>query len=177
MLLKLFLFFLKIGFISFGGGYAVIPMIQFHMSSQAWLSDSEFQEIVTLASMAPGSVATNSATLIGYRIAGTAGAIASTIGIIMPSLIIIVLIAAFFYKFHNNKWVKAAFYGLRPIIVALIGYAALVLGAQTIGLASPSWMMIMTLVICAASLLALIKYKLHPFIVIIAAGVVGIILF
>jgi len=177
MLLKLFLFFFKIGLISFGGGYAVIPMIQYQMSSQAWLSDSEFQQIATLASMAPGSVATNSATLIGYHIAGTPGAIVSTAGIIMPSLLIIVLIAAFFYKFHNNKWVKAAFYGLRPIIVALIGYAALLLGAQTIGFSSPSWTMIMTIVICVASLLALIKYKLHPFLVVIAAGVAGIILF
>lgn len=177
MLLKLFLFFLKIGFISFGGGYAVIPMIQYQMSSQAWLSDSEFQEVVTLASMAPGSIATNSATLIGFRIAGTAGAIASTVGIIMPSLIIIVLIAAFFYKYHNNQWVKAAFYGLRPIIVALITYAAIHLGLQAGKISAPSWATMMTFVICAASVFALIKYKVHPFTVIIAAGIAGIILF
>jgi len=177
MLLKLFLFFLKIGFISFGGGYAVIPMIQHQMSSQSWLTDSEFQEIVTLASMGPGSIATNSATLIGFQIAGIPGAIASTAGIIIPSLIIIVLIAAFFYKFHNNQWVKASFYGLRPIIVALIAYAAIHLGLQSGKAFAPSWTTIMTFVICGASVFALIKYKVHPFTVIVAAGIAGIILF
>lgn len=177
MLLELFLFFLKIGFISFGGGYAILPMIQYQISSQGWLTDSEFQEIVTLSSMSPGSIATNSATLIGYKVAGTGGAILSTIGIILPSLIIIVLIAAFFYKFHDNRWVKAAFYGLRPIIVALIAYAAIHLGLQSGQEAGTNTSTIMTFLICGASVFALIKYKIHPFAVIICAGIAGIILF
>jgi len=177
MLLKLFLFFVKIGFIAFGGGYAVVPMIEHHISSQGWLTDSEFQNIVALSSMAPGSIATNSATLIGYKLAGVTGAITATIGIILPSLLVVVLLAAFFSKFQSNRWFQTSFYGLRPIITALIVYAAIRLVLHSSLINSLEWPMVASLFICAASLVALIKYKANPLLVIAASAFVGIVLF
>lgn len=177
MLWELFITFLKIGFVSFGGGYAVIPLIQYEVSGNGWLTPVEFQEAVSLAGMAPGPIATNSATLIGYKSAGPLGAIMSTLGMILPSLIIIIALAALFFRVQNNKWVKSSFYGLRPIVTGLIVYAAIhfgFLGKQEAGL---SWSTLGTLLICGTSIFLLLKYKLHPFILIVAAGAAGIVLF
>ncbi|MFC5649959.1 chromate transporter [Paenibacillus solisilvae] len=175
MLWDLFVFFLKIGFLSYGGGYAVIPMVHYGISAQNWISDAAFQQIVSLAGMAPGPIATNSATLIGYRIAGTAGAAAATAGIILPSLLIIVIIAAFFYQLRRNRWVKAAFYGLRPIVTGLIAFAAIRFGFPK-GTGNIDWQTAVMLLVCAASVLALLRYKLHPLLVIAASGIAGIVL-
>ncbi|MCA0756178.1 chromate transporter [Paenibacillus sp. N4] len=177
MLWNLFLFFLKIGFLSFGGGYAVIPMIRYGLISRGWIDEAAFQEAVSLSGMAPGPIATNSATLIGYRIAGWAGAAAATAGIILPSLLIIICIALFFYKLRHNKWVKASLYGLRPIVTALILISALHY-AFPIGFgAAFHWQTAAMLLICAASVVSLLKYKHHPLLVIAAAGIAGIVLF
>ncbi|MFC7680585.1 chromate transporter [Paenibacillus sp. GCM10028914] len=177
MLWELFVTFLKIGFVSFGGGYAVIPLIEYEVSENGWLSSVQFQEAVSLAGMAPGPIATNSATLIGYKAAGPLGAIMSTLGMILPSLVIIIILAALFFRVQNNKWVKSSFYGLRPIVTGLIVYAAIhfgFLGKQESGI---TWATVGTLLICGVSLFLLLKYKLHPFILILAAGVAGIVLF
>ncbi|GGD78624.1 chromate transporter [Paenibacillus nasutitermitis] len=175
MLWDLFIFFMKIGFLSFGGGYAVIPMIHYGMSEQGWINDQEFQEIVSLAGMSPGPIATNCATLIGYRIAGPAGSAAATFGIILPSLLIIVIIAAFFYRLRHNRWVKAAFYGLRPIVTGLIAFAAFRFGFPR-GFEAIDWQTAAMLLICLASLFGLLKYKLHPLLVIAASAIAGVVL-
>ncbi|BBH22077.1 chromate transporter [Paenibacillus baekrokdamisoli] len=177
MLWELFVIFLKIGFVSFGGGYAVIPLIQYEIMAKGWLTNVQIQEAISLAGMAPGSIATNSATLIGYKSAGIAGAVMSTLGMVLPSLTVVVVLAIFFFRLQNNKWLKSSFYGLRPIITGLIVYAAIhfgFLGGDETGF---TWTTIAALAICAGSLFAMLKYKLHPFAVILAGGVVGIILF
>jgi chromate transporter len=175
MLGKLFVVFLKIGLFSFGGGYAVIPLIHEETVSRGWLADDAFRRIVTLAAMAPGPVAVNSATLIGYRTAGIAGAIASTLGIIFPSLAIVVLLAVFFMRLHRQKWLKSSLYGLRPVIAGIILYTAFhfaLLGRD----GEISWTaMAPTLFIAAGTLLLLIRYRLHPLLALVAAGAAGVI--
>lgn len=173
---NLFLTFLKIGFVSFGGGYAVIPLIQHDVSANRWLSAIEFQEAVSLAGMAPGPIATNSATLIGFKTAGYTGALVSTIGMILPSLLVVVLLTSIFVRLQHNKWLKSSFYGLRPIITGLIVYAAMHFGFLGTGEAF-SWMTAATLSICSGCLYVMVKYKFHPLTVILASGAAGIIIF
>lgn len=176
MIWDLFLTFLKVGFVSFGGGYAVIPLIEHDVSAYGWLTPLEFQETVSLAGMAPGPIATNSATIIGFKTAGYAGAVVSTWGMIIPSLLIVVLLTTIFVRLQHNKWLKSSFYGLRPSITGLIAYAAIHFGFLGTG-GSFTWTTAATLFICAGSLFIMLKYKLHPFAVILASGAVGIILF
>ena len=92
------------------------------------LTAAEFQQTVALAGMAPGSIATNAATLIGYQSAGYIGAAVSTAGIILPSLVVIVLLSALFYRMRSNPWVQSSLYGLRPVTTGLIVYAAIHFG-------------------------------------------------
>ncbi|WP_342573877.1 chromate transporter [Paenibacillus sp. FSL M8-0142] len=177
MLWQLFIVFLKVGLVSFGGGYAVLTLIQREAEGRGWTDLGEFQEVVAMAGMAPGSIATNAATLIGYSEAGVLGAIVATVGIILPSLILVILISAFFLKLYNNDWIKSSFYGLRPIVTGLIIYAAIHFGLGGRGEAVPSWSMIGMLLICAGSIVMVTKYRVHPFAVILLSAVAGIVVF
>lgn len=177
MIWDLFITFLKIGSVSFGGGYAVIPLIQYEVEAHSWLNIAEFREAVSLAGMAPGPIATNSATLIGYKTAGLAGAVLATLGMILPSLAAVILLSAVFFSHHRSKLFQSTFYGLRPIITGLILYAAIHFGFLNDNEMGLTWITLVTLAICAGSLLLLIKYKLHPLVVIAVAGAAGIILF
>ncbi|RAR44690.1 chromate transporter [Paenibacillus sp. MDMC362] len=177
MLWELLFTFLIIGLVSFGGGYAVIPLIQYEVTEKGWLTTEQLQEAITLAGMAPGPIATNTATLIGYQTKGTLGAIFSTLGMVLPSLVIIIALAAFFYRVQHNRWVKSSFYGLRPIIAGLIFYAAIHFGFMGQHQMGFSWFTIGTLVICGASLFLLFKYKLHPLLLILVGAAAGIVLF
>nr|WP_164923407.1 chromate transporter [Paenibacillus mucilaginosus] len=177
MLWQLFLSFLKIGLMSFGGGYAVIPMIQYEVNRYGWTSVEVYQRTVSLAGMSPGPIATNSATLIGYEVGGLTGAIVATVGIILPSLLIVILIALFFFKMHHDPWVKSSFYGLRPIITGLIVYAAIHFGLSNHTDAIFQWTTLATLLIGVLTFMTIIKYNLHPLLVIAGAGIIGIVLF
>ena len=102
ILLQLFLSFLQIGAFSFGGGYAAVPLIQSLIVTQhGWLSMSEFTDLITISQMTPGPIAINSATFVGIKIAGTPGAIAATLGCILPSCIIVTLIARLYLKYRK----------------------------------------------------------------------------
>ncbi|WP_338553931.1 chromate transporter [Paenibacillus sp. KS-LC4] len=176
MLGELFIVFLKIGCVSFGGGYAVIPIIQYEALSRGWMTQGEFQQAVSLAGMAPGSIATNAATLLGYQSAGITGAIIATAGMVLPSLVLMIVVSAFILRLQNNKWLSASFYGLKPMITGLMVYAAIHFGYPNDGMLL-SWPFAGMLLIVAGSLYLLMRYKLPPFIIIAGAGVVGIILF
>ncbi|AIQ28999.1 MULTISPECIES: chromate transporter [Paenibacillus] len=177
MLWELLLVFIKVGLVSFGGGYAVITLIQREVSEKGWMGSGAFQEIVSLAGMAPGSIATNTATLIGYSKAGLGGAIAATVGIILPSLIIVICIAVFFLKLQSNDWVRSSFYGLRPIVTGLILYAAVHFAFSGQSGSWLSWTMAGSLLICGGCLVLVAKYKMHPFAVILLSAVAGIVIF
>jgi chromate transporter len=177
ILLDLFKTFFTIGLISFGGGYAMIPVIEMEVTSQEWMTIQEFTDIIAIAGMSPGPIATNSAIFVGYQTAGFAGAVVSALGMILPSLIIILIISTFFTKANKHRNVQSAFYGLRPIIVGLIIYAAIKFAISNELIGTMSLHTVSLLGIFAISLLALIKFKIHPAFVIFIAGVVGVIFY
>lgn len=123
--LSLFITFFKIGLFSFGGGYAMIPMIEKEIESHKWLSSSEFIDIIAIAEMTPGPIAVNSATFVGFKTAGVLGGLFATLGVALPSLIIVLLISQFFFKYFNHPIKDSIFYGVRPVIAGLIFSAAI----------------------------------------------------
>jgi chromate transporter len=173
VLWELFWSFFKIGFISFGGGYAMIPVIEQEALAHQWMTETQFAEGVALAGMSPGPIATNSAIYVGYHSAGVIGSVVAALGIILPSVIVIVLISAFFYKLHEHKVVKASFYGLRPIIVALILFAGYRLAIANQAFREISWDMLIMGMMILACFVGLIRYHMHPLTIIVLSGVVG----
>ena len=124
MSLKLFGIFFKIGAFTFGGGYAMIPLIEHETAEKRQLIDKEeISDIVAIAESTPGPIAINSATFIGYRSCGVLGSAFATLGVVLPSLIIITVIALFLSKVMDNRFVKYAFFGIRAGVLALIAKA------------------------------------------------------
>ncbi|WP_066191782.1 MULTISPECIES: chromate transporter [Gracilibacillus] len=176
-LLSLFWTFLLIGSVSFGGGYAMIPVIEEEVSKHGWMTTQEFTDVIAVAGMSPGPIATNSAIFVGYHTASLPGAIIAALGMILPSLIIILIIAAFFFKFHELPLVRSAFYGLRPIITGLILYSAIHFAISNQVIGEISYQTITLIGIFALSLFALMKLRLHPVTVIALAGICGLVLY
>ncbi|HHX24726.1 MAG: chromate transporter [Tepidanaerobacteraceae bacterium] len=188
--LTLFTSFIKIGLFSFGGGYAMIPLIQKEIESHGWLSASEFVDIIAIAEMTPGPVAVNSATFVGYKAAGVLGGLVATIGVSLPSLILILIVSTFFFKFKDHPVKNIIFYGLRPVIVGLI-FAAAIFVAQTTFFSNSitlsdlsnliknplNFIDIKSIFIFVLTLISLVKFKIHPILIIMASGVLGFILY
>lgn len=121
MNLKLFISFFKIGLFTFGGGYAMIPLIEKEIiEERKWISKDELLEIISISQMTPGTIAINAATFVGKKMGGVMGAIMGTCGVTFPSLIIITLISIFFSQNFDNPFVQKIFYGLRAGISAMI---------------------------------------------------------
>ncbi|MCR5055506.1 MAG: chromate transporter [Clostridia bacterium] len=118
--LRLFLVFLEIGAVSFGGGYGMISLIREQVISNGWLTESELLDVIAVAESTPGPIAVNAATFIGSKQAGIPGALCATLGVILPSFIIMLLIAALVQGFLKYKGVQAFLSGVRPCVVALI---------------------------------------------------------
>ncbi len=119
--LDLFITFLKIGAFTFGGGYAMIPLIQREIAdNKKWIKDEDILEIVAIAESTPGPIAINAATFVGYRVAGFIGALAATLGVVLPSFLIIIIISYILDIFENSKGVQYAFNGIRAGVLALI---------------------------------------------------------
>jgi chromate transporter len=126
MLLRLFWTYLKIGTFTLGGGYAMLPLIQHEIvEKQHLIDEKEFVNMIALAQAAPGLIAVNSAIFIGHRIAGWRGVAATVCGAVLPSIVIILLIAVFFRQLKHIAAVEAVFKGLRPAVVALIAAAVI----------------------------------------------------
>ena len=124
MLWDMFKTFLKIGAFTFGGGFAMIPIIQAEIvDKRKWISSEEFMDAIAIAQASPGSMAVNSSIYVGYKLKGLKGAIACLLGTVLPSFIIILIIATFFYRFRDNRILDKVFLGIRPAIVALIASA------------------------------------------------------
>lgn len=123
MIKSLFLSFLKIGAFTFGGGYAMIPLIEREViDRRGWIERGAFLDLLTLAQSAPGPISLNTAVFVGYKLRGYSGAVAAILGTVLPSFMIILLIATCFQEVRHNPWVDAAFRGMRPAVVALILY-------------------------------------------------------
>ena len=120
-LLDIFWSFLKIGAFTFGGGYAMIPLIQHEViHRRRWIEERDFIDLLTLAQTAPGPIALNTAVFVGYKRRGYLGALSAIMGVIVPSFVVILIVAIFFASIRDNAYVDAAFKGMRPAVVALI---------------------------------------------------------
>lgn len=118
---KLFTTFFKIGAFTFGGGYAMIPLIQHEVAEKNnWITDEDILEIVAIAESTPGPIAINSATFVGYRVCGVLGSVAATLGVVLPSFIIILCISFVLNAFQSLRAVKYAFMGIRAGVLALV---------------------------------------------------------
>ena len=122
--LQLFLSFLQIGAFSLGGGYAAMPLIQNQVVQlHPWLSQSEFTDLITISQMTPGPIAVNSATFVGTRIAGVPGALAATIGCVLPSCILVTILAKIYLKYRSLSLLQGILKSLRPAVIAMIAAA------------------------------------------------------
>lgn len=118
---RLFLTFLKIGAFTFGGGYAMISIIEHEViNRRGWITRPDFLDLLTLAQSAPGPISLNTAVFVGYRLRGLRGALSAILGAVIPSFVIILCVAILFTDVRHNPWVDAAFRGMRPAVVALI---------------------------------------------------------
>lgn len=171
ILLDLFLTFFKIGLFTIGGGYAMLPFIQEEVVANGWLSEKEIINFIAVSESTPGPFAINIATYIGSEMAGIIGAICATLGVVLPSLIIIILVAKFFEKFKTNKIVKGCMTGLKPAVIGLIGASVLSIGKTVFIENSFNF----TSLILFLSMSVLAFKKVHPIIIILISALVGII--
>lgn len=181
ILLELFWSFFQVGLFSIGGGYAALPLIQNQIVDiNAWLTLTEFADVITISQMTPGPIAINAATFVGLRLGGLAGAIVATFGCVTPSLIIVLILAMIYFKYRSLSLMQGILYGLRPAVVALIGSAGLSLliltfwGSRQIT-ANLGDLNLIAIVIFIASLVVLRVKKVDPILVMSGAGVAGLI--
>lgn len=165
--------YLKIGLFGFGGGYAMLSLIQFEVvDKHHWLTLQQFTDIVAISQVTPGPIGINSATYIGYTVTGNVwGATLATFAVCLPSFLLVLLISYFFAKFKNNLYVKAAMSGLLPMSVALIAAAALLL------MNKENFIDYKSLFIFAAAFILTWKYRIHPILMICLAGTAGLLLY
>ena len=167
ILLKMFVTFLRIGAFTFGGGYAMIPLIQAEVvDKNKWLTYDEFIDTVVIAQSAPGAIAVNVSVFVGYRIRKTLGALVCTLAVVIPSFVVILTIAAFFYKFRDNSIVEKVFLGIGPAVVALIATAVFRF-SKGIQLNKRK------LFISAITVVAVVLLKINPIFIILLAGASG----
>ncbi len=173
-LIDLFLSFLRIGLFSVGGGYAAMPLIQDQVViSHSWLTMSEFTDLITIAEMTPGPIAVNSATFVGMRIAGIPGALIGTLGVIIPSLIIVSLLYFVYRKYREIPMLKSVLTCLRPTVVALIASAGLSILLMVIGVGEA--VNYIGIALFAVAFLALRKFKFNPILTMLACGIINLV--
>lgn len=179
--LQLFYTFFKIGLFGFGGGYAMLSMIQGEVVTRyGWLTSQEFTDIVAISQMTPGPIGINSATYVGFTAIGSVwGSIIATLAVVLPSFILMLAISKFFLKYQKHPVVEAVFSGLRPAVVGLLASAALVL-MNAENFSSPKEDMYSFIISCLIFLVAFVgtrKYKINPILMIVACGIAGLILY
>ena len=183
ILLQLFYEFFKTGLFAVGGGLATLPFLNDMADRTGWFTRTQLADMLAVSESTPGPIGVNMATYVGFTTAGPLGALVATVGLVTPSVVVILIIAAFLRAFRNNKYVNSAFYGLRPASTAMVaaaGVSVVVLtfwNAELEGLARLNW----KAVVLAAVLLVLTRWveptkKLHPIVFILASAVVGAVL-
>lgn len=170
LIFKLFMSFFKIGAFSFGGGYAMLPLIEEEILANNWITTKEFIDILAIAEMTPGPIAINSATFLGYKVAGFLGALSATIAVVLPSFIVMSLIFHFVAKFRSSPYVGWIFAGIRPVVLGLIGAAAVTVGKNT-------FIDIKSVLLAILIFYAVTFKKLNPILSILLAGVIGVIVY
>lgn len=168
-LIDLFLTFAKMGAVTFGGGYAMLPIIQREVvEKRKWATDAEIVDYYAVGQCTPGIIAVNTATFVGYKVKGILGGIAATAGVVFPSIVIILIIAAFLNNFANYEIVQHAFAGVRVAVVGLII-------SSVVGLWKKSVKNYIEIIISVAAFVFGGLLKISPVWIVIAAGIVGVI--
>lgn len=168
-LLQIFLSFLKIGAFTFGGGWAMVPLIRKELvDRQGWLEDSEFVDILAIAQSGPGPIAINTSVLCGYKMRGVPGSLIATLGSSLPSFLIILIVANFFLRIRDSKAVEAIFKGMRPAIFGLLISAVWHVGKKSIKNRKD-------IVFAVAGAALLLFLKINPIFAVLTAAVSGII--
>ncbi len=179
LLLKLFLTFFKIGLCTFGGGYAMVPLIQSEIEKNGWMDARTLVDFIAVSESTPGPIAVNLSTFIGGETAGIAGALCATLGVVLPSFVVILLVLKFLGKFRESRVVKGALGGLTPAVVGLVAAALLRIaaavffpsGVSAFSFASPAFY-------CAAVIFALAAVlgfkKLHPILILLLCAALGV---
>lgn len=187
--LYLFYTFFKIGLFGFGGGYAMLSLIQGEVVTKYnWISSSEFTDIVAISQMTPGPIGINSATYVGYAAVvnngfsqgiGILGSITATFAVILPSFILMIIISKFFLRFQKHPVVEAIFSGLRPGVVGLLASAALVLmNAENFGsYHTDMFQFVASIILFLGAFIATFKFKANPILTIIICGAIGAIIY
>ena len=186
---ELFYTFFLIGLFTFGGGYAMIPMIQDQIVGKGWLSDAELSNFIAISESTPGPFAINISTFVGSQMGGPLGAVCSTLGVVLPSFIIIILVAIILSKFLKNRFVQGALNGVRPVILALICSTAIVflvkillyqgnaLFSQTISFDRSALTVLLLLSSFAIVYKKVQKKSLNPILLLLLSAALGIVLF
>ncbi len=175
ILLELFLTFFKIGAFTFGGGYAMLPLIQEETLAHGWMGVEELMNFMAVSESTPGPLAVNLSTYVGAETCGFPGALCATLGVVTPSFLMILLVAKFFAAFQESFAVKACMDGLRPAVVGLVASAFWGILPTTFSAGAPLAQL------AAAGLLALGAFylhwkKVHPILIILACAAVGVVL-
>ena len=178
--IQLFLSSLQVGLFSFGGGYAALPLIQSQIvDAHRWLDVKEFTDLITLSQMTPGPIAINSATFVGIKVAGVPGALAATLGNILPSCIIVTAIAKLYLKYRKLDLLQGVLKSLRPAVVALIASAGVSILKNAFleagSVLSVTGINIPLFVIFLICLILLCRKKWNPIIVMLLAGILNVI--
>ena len=184
--LQLFYTFFKIGLFGFGGGYAMISMIQGEVVTRhEWLSSNEFTDIIAISQMTPGPIGINSATYVGYsavvnagysHAVGILGSTIATVSVVLPSFILMVLISKFFLKYQKHPIIASVFEGLRPGVVGLLSAAAPVLmNRENFG--TYNWQILTSIILFAGTFIASYRYKVNPILLIVICGIIGYVTF
>lgn len=174
--LQLFWSFFQIGLLSFGGGYAALPLIREQVVEQYhWLTMAEFSDLITISQMTPGPIAINSATFVGIQIAGTWGAVVSTLGCVIPSCVVVSLLAFLYYRYRTLSVLQGALYGIRPAVVALIASAGLTLLIEAWWPGGFAWNVpdAVAVALFSAALVVLRRWRPDPVLVMLGCGVIG----
>ncbi len=165
--LKLFWIFFKIGVGTIGGGYAMVPLIEHKLVKEyAWLSSEDFLDILAVSQTAPGVFAVNMSQHIGYKIGGLRASLLATLGVVLPSFIIILLLASIFRSFRDNQWVEYAFRAIRPVVVALIAAPVFTMAKS----AKISWSTVWIPIVCAG---LIYLFDISPIYILVGAGLLG----
>lgn len=184
--LKLIWSYLKIGLFGFGGGYAMLSLIEREIVAPGWITEQMFTDIVAISQMTPGPIGINSATYIGYvapmhagfpnPVYGVLGSLLCTFVVVLPSFLLVAYTSHIISRHRNSIVVRGIFKGLRPVVIGLIGSAALLLmNADNFG-DTPREATIST-IIAVIALTLVLRFKMHPILVIVLSGVVGFLLY
>lgn len=178
--LELFLVFFMIGLFTFGGGYAMLPLIQEQVVAKGWMTDAQIVDFIAVSESTPGPFAVNISTYVGNQTGGILGGVCATLGVVLPSFIVILIVAKFFDKFRKSKAVSGCMTGLKPAVIGMIGSAVVSVGMTVffpLGLTGEVFVGIpfyVSLVIFLGAVILAFK-KIHPVLIIVLSAALGII--